>query len=226
MDVTHFVVPGKLTPDQETAIRCEVLGAPILGPADMFARMVKIVGSPVQSRADVQSVAWMTKASKGIPTVCRDVTVNVPYDRRNYDDLVFRSDMEALVTQIRKNERERCARRCEELTPTTDAANTSAHLNSTYWAMKRACAEIHALTDDEDHMMLNAAIQEGEPRGREIERADLYAVPFDVVQAVAELPDRTSPDGDPEMMRVTAKELLGIVRSAIDAAMNAENGNG
>ncbi|MCE2580051.1 hypothetical protein LDL36_16395 [Komagataeibacter sp. FNDCR1] len=53
--------------------------------------------------------------------------------------------------------------------------------------------------------------------GRKLERVALYTVPFDVVRAVAELPDRTSPDGDPEMMQVTTKELTGIVRSAIDA---------
>lgn len=50
--------------------------------------------------ADVQSVAWMSKASKHTPIICRDVTINVPYDRCNYDDLVFRTDMEAQVARV------------------------------------------------------------------------------------------------------------------------------
>ncbi|MBY4640768.1 hypothetical protein K6L44_12395 [Gluconacetobacter entanii] len=139
MDVTCFVVPGHLTADQATAIRRELLDGPILDPADMFARLVKIVGSPVLSSVDVETVAFMPKQhGKGW--------------------LVRRTDMDVQV-----------AARDAEIT----------------WLREYY--------------------------------SDLYNVPFRVVQAVAELPDRTSPDGDPEMMQVTTKELTGIVRSAIDA---------
>lgn len=38
-----------------------------------------------------------------------------------------------------------------------------------------------------------------------------------VVRDVAELPDRTSPDGDPNMLIVTAAELKQIVLGALSA---------
>lgn len=68
---------------------------------------------------------------------------------------------------------------------------------------------------DDPCMMINAAIQEAEQRGRELERAEMADVPSRVARDVAELPDRTSPDGNPEMMLVTAQELIGIVRHAL-----------
>ncbi|PYD63531.1 hypothetical protein [Gluconacetobacter entanii] len=139
----YYLVRLPLTDGEETNIRSELLEGSILDPAHMFARLVGIIGAPIQPCAYVENVTG-------------------PDD---WCPLVRRTDMEAQV---------------------------------------------------------DAAIL----RRREVERAALYTVPFDVARAVAELPDRTSPDGDPEMMRVTTKELLGIVRSAIDAAMNAENGNG
>ncbi|EGG74647.1 hypothetical protein SXCC_04751 [Gluconacetobacter sp. SXCC-1] len=87
-----------MTPEMEhraAAVVFDRYGREILW-TDFHAYMTAI-GTPIQPCqpcADVKSVAWMTKASKHTPTVCRDVTVNVPYDRCNYDDLVFRTDME------------------------------------------------------------------------------------------------------------------------------------
>lgn len=46
---------------------------------------------------------------------------------------------------------------------------------------------------------------------RERERA----LPELIVRDVAELPDRTSPEDQPEMMMVTSEELLDIVRVAL-----------
>lgn len=43
-------------------------------------------------------------------------------------------------------------------------------------------------------------------------------LPFAIARGVAELPDRSSPENDPEMMMVTTKELKDIVRRAIDSA--------
>jgi len=39
-----------------------------------------------------------------------------------------------------------------------------------------------------------------------------------IVQDVAELPDRSSPDDQPEMMLVSSDELYGIVRECLAAA--------
>ncbi|WP_308718955.1 hypothetical protein [Komagataeibacter xylinus] len=58
---------------------------------------------------------------------------------------------------------------------------------------------------------IDAAIQ----RGRELERAEMFDVAVRVARDVAELPDRTSPDGNPDMMLVTAEELTEIVRRAL-----------
>ena len=47
-------------------------------------------------------------------------------------------------------------------------------------------------------------------------------VALDVVRAVAELPDRDSPEGWPEAMLVTADELRGIVLTALEATQPAD----
>lgn len=83
--------------------------------------------------------------------------------------------------------------------------------------------QIKVLADDfanppESYQMTEVAelhINEAIQRGRELERADMADVPSRVVRGVAELPDRTSPDGNPEMMLVTPAELIGIVRRAL-----------
>jgi hypothetical protein len=48
-----------------------------------------------------------------------------------------------------------------------------------------------------------------------IEKTDATIIAERVVRDVAELPDRTSPDDQPDMMLVTAEELKGIVINAV-----------
>ncbi|GAA4475438.1 hypothetical protein [Gluconacetobacter asukensis] len=76
-------------------------------------------------------------------------------------------------------------------------------------------AERHAA---EFEVRAKSALQAENERLREA----LDDVPATVLQAVAELPDRSSPDDAPDMMLVTADELASIVRAAIDAAMDRE----
>ncbi len=42
---------------------------------------------------------------------------------------------------------------------------------------------------------------------------DMKKFTLDVALSVAEIPDRTSPDDQPEMMLVTSEELIGIIES-------------
>lgn len=65
------------------------------------------------------------------------------------------------------------------------------------------------------------ALSHQPPPGR-TDRERLDGMPAAIAQAVAELPDRSSPCEAPDMMLVTADELASIVRAAIDAAMNRE----
>jgi len=70
-----------------------------------------------------------------------------------------------------------------------------------------------------DHAKVSAAIAEArnlldaQPAGKD-------AWVDSVIKQVAELPDRNSPEGQPEMMLVTADELADILRSHTAAAPN------
>lgn len=61
-----------------------------------------------------------------------------------------------------------------------------------------------------------------QPQAAQPDRERLNGVPSAVVQAVAELPDRTSPDDDSDTMLVTTDELASIVLLSIANAMDQE----
>ncbi|MGS0648845.1 hypothetical protein ACU81Q_14605 [Komagataeibacter melomenusus] len=95
-----YVVPGRLTDEEETNMRSKLLGGPILGPADMFARMVGIVGTPIQPCADVETVGWVdpdilaiVRKNKGLSGM---TLANMQATSRTVP-LVRRTDMEAQV---------------------------------------------------------------------------------------------------------------------------------
>lgn len=50
---------------------------------------------------------------------------------------------------------------------------------------------------------------------------DLAPVIDEIIRAVAELPNRTSPEDNPDMMLVTVEELWDILTSRLDAASHA-----
>ncbi|MFW6681706.1 hypothetical protein [Komagataeibacter intermedius] len=86
------MVPVRLSSEQ----------ASLVGPivAHDWGIIIQHASAPIPPCADVESIAWMAKASKETPTSLREVVGNIPYNRGNYDDLVFRTDMEAQVARV------------------------------------------------------------------------------------------------------------------------------
>lgn len=58
-----YLVPGRLTDEQDTVIRRNMIGGPILDPADMFALLVRTIGTPIQPCADVETVGYGRETS-------------------------------------------------------------------------------------------------------------------------------------------------------------------
>lgn len=52
-----YLVPGRLTDEQDTVIRRNMIGGPILDPADIFALLVRTIGTPIQPCAGVEIAA-------------------------------------------------------------------------------------------------------------------------------------------------------------------------
>ncbi|AZV39950.1 hypothetical protein [Komagataeibacter xylinus] len=98
-----YVVPGRLTDEEETNMRSKLLGGPILGPADMFSRMVGIVGTPIQPCADVETVCVaLPEFEVKIDAVGATLVYQPHIKSPNGHDveLVRRDDMEARVAHL------------------------------------------------------------------------------------------------------------------------------
>ncbi|WP_258367772.1 hypothetical protein [Komagataeibacter oboediens] len=96
-----YLVPGRLTDEQETNMRSELLGGPILDAADMFVRMMGIVGTPIQPCADVETVGFVPDKSnlfvdKRLPMTNIYRSAGDPWPV----PLVRRTDMEAQVARV------------------------------------------------------------------------------------------------------------------------------
>ncbi|WP_281650202.1 hypothetical protein [Novacetimonas hansenii] len=61
------------------------------------ADAILAIGTPIPPCADVETVGWMRKVPKETPTHLRQMVGNIPYNHGNWDDLMFRTDMEAQV---------------------------------------------------------------------------------------------------------------------------------
>ena len=91
-----YLVPGRLTDEQDTVIRRNMIGGPILDPADMFAFLVRTIGTPIQPCADVETVAILKGSTAGYSSVTGPLG-HMPIPEYQ---LVRRTDMEAQVARV------------------------------------------------------------------------------------------------------------------------------
>lgn len=106
-EIPMYLVPGRLTNNQATEIRREMIDGPILEPADMFVRLAGTIGTPIQPCVDVETVGWQAiRTEDGFPlevfrssemTEWVSKAIKKPVDAV---PLVRRTDMEAQVARV------------------------------------------------------------------------------------------------------------------------------
>ncbi len=197
MMTERYLVPATLTDEQCDSLEEALFEAEdIRDPFDKWLVICRAIGTPVEA-GEMEVVGYLaTRPDAMRPDVaCPDMEPH--YFRQGWTTAALVRQSDAFA-QIASRDKLIAEQRTEIIRTGTQLA-----------AYRTASREADA-----------ALLKRIESFRTENER--LHGVPAAIAQAVAELPDRSSPGDAPDMMLVTADELASIVRAAIDAAMGRE----